>query len=1019
MPRGQDLSRSMDRINSLIHSTLNFDEIMQRVISEAAEVVGSETAAISLRRGDQWVVRYVHGFGPEVIGTTMDDQQEPHAVRAIETRESVVIRNAFTDRRVNREHMQEQGIQSVLVVPLVTQDEVVGVLCFNRHKAGTPFQKSHVDFAGRLAASVSLAVRNARLCERLQTELRQRQAAELEFEQAHEQFQVQTEELRAANEELQAQQEELRAQTEELRKTAHDLRESEQRHRSLFENMLEGYAYCRMLFDSQGRPTDFVYLAVNDAFTKLTGLEDVVGRRVTEVIPGIRQSHPELLETYGRVATTGQPERFELEFKPLGIWLAISVYSPAKGCFTAVFDNITERKEAAAALQLTNEQLQAQTEELEVQAEELRAQAEELTSTNAALREAHERAAWLARFPEENPNPVLRVSVEGAVLYCNPAAVKLPGWLCRTGRALEEPFLSVVARAMTEDREVRQDVELGETSYLVWAVPFPSERYVNLYGRDITERKRAEKALRASEERFRVSVESMVDGFAIFSAVRDQRGKVCDFRYEFINEAGAQMNQRPRADHLGRTVLELLPAHENTELFRKYIRLIEESGAFKEEAVEYEDVYGSGQRLKRVFEIEAAKLGDGFAVTWRDRTAIERAKEALRELNATLEGKVAQRTAELEHRARQLQKLALELSRAEDRERKRLAVILHEDLQQQIAGARFHLSLLNNPVRREAPQAIVDKVGDMLKEAIDKSRNLSHELSPAVLQRNDLAEVLHWLARQMQTKHGLAVQVGVSGAMVLQLEDLTTFLYRTAQELLFNVIKHARVREARIRVRRLGRYVCLSVSDRGPGFDPHLLKETAGFGLLSIRERVELLGGRMRIRSAKGEGSTFHIVVPDEELTAGDIDFRRAGGWGLEDQAEPGAPTPPKHRAQLRVLVVDDHEVVRQGLAALLRDDGGIDVIGEAADGRQAVDLAWRLRPDVVIMDVLMPLMNGDEATRQIKRQMPRTRVVALSLHDDVDIVQKMRQAGAEDFVLKTASARELLAAVRGRKSDS
>jgi PAS domain S-box-containing protein len=128
------------------------------------------------------------------------------------------------------------------------------------------------------------------------------------------------------------------------------LRESESRYRMLFQNMLEGFAYCRMLFDERGRPNDFVYLDVNAAFSRLTGLHDVVGRKVTEVIPSIWESQPELLEAYGRVARTGQPEKFEIDFKPLGLWFSISVYSPQQDHFVAVFDNITDRKRAEQAL---------------------------------------------------------------------------------------------------------------------------------------------------------------------------------------------------------------------------------------------------------------------------------------------------------------------------------------------------------------------------------------------------------------------------------------------------------------------------------------------------------------------------------------------------------------------------------------------------------------------------------------------------------------------------------------------
>jgi PAS domain S-box-containing protein len=137
------------------------------------------------------------------------------------------------------------------------------------------------------------------------------------------------------------------------------IRESEERYRSLFKHMLEGFAYCRMLFDEQGRPDDFVYLAVNEAFGKLTGLSGVVGKRVTELIPRIKELEPELFDIYGRVASTGNPERFEIDFKPLDVCLSISVYSPEPGHFVAVFDNITERKRAEAALRESEERFRA------------------------------------------------------------------------------------------------------------------------------------------------------------------------------------------------------------------------------------------------------------------------------------------------------------------------------------------------------------------------------------------------------------------------------------------------------------------------------------------------------------------------------------------------------------------------------------------------------------------------------------------------------------------------------------
>ncbi len=150
------------------------------------------------------------------------------------------------------------------------------------------------------------------------------------------------------------------------RETAEEaLREGEARYRSLFEHMEEGAALCRMLFDDRGRPQDFIYLQVNPAFERLTGLKDVEGRRVTEVIPGIKEQTPELFQAYGRVASTGRPEKFEIDFTPLGAWLSISVYSPGKGEFVAVFDNITERKRAEEALHQSVRQKEILMKELQ------------------------------------------------------------------------------------------------------------------------------------------------------------------------------------------------------------------------------------------------------------------------------------------------------------------------------------------------------------------------------------------------------------------------------------------------------------------------------------------------------------------------------------------------------------------------------------------------------------------------------------------------------------------------------
>ena len=120
---------------------------------------------------------------------------------------------------------------------------------------------------------------------------------------------------------------------------------------------------------------------------------------------------------------------------------------------------------------------------------------------------------------------------------------------------------------------------------------------------------------------------------------------------------------------------------------------------------------------------------------------------------------------------------------------------------------------------------------------------------------------------------------------------------------------------------------------------------------------------------------------------------------------------------RIRILLVDDHKIVREGLASILSEQPDLEVIGQAGNGREAVNMTCSLHPDVVIMDVSMPLMSGDEATRQIKTLLPDTRIVALSMFEDDEMIRKMHQSGADSYVLKTAPSAKLVAAIHGNNS--
>ncbi|MCC7176349.1 MAG: response regulator transcription factor [Bryobacterales bacterium] len=118
-------------------------------------------------------------------------------------------------------------------------------------------------------------------------------------------------------------------------------------------------------------------------------------------------------------------------------------------------------------------------------------------------------------------------------------------------------------------------------------------------------------------------------------------------------------------------------------------------------------------------------------------------------------------------------------------------------------------------------------------------------------------------------------------------------------------------------------------------------------------------------------------------------------------------------RKKIRVLLADDHVLVRRGFLMILNTEPDMEVVGEAANGREAVELAIKLRPEVVVMDVAMPELNGIEATRRLSEQAPMTRILALSMHKDSAYVREILRAGARGYLLKDAFDRDLVAAVR------
>ncbi|MEX2386683.1 MAG: response regulator transcription factor [Phycisphaeraceae bacterium] len=171
----------------------------------------------------------------------------------------------------------------------------------------------------------------------------------------------------------------------------------------------------------------------------------------------------------------------------------------------------------------------------------------------------------------------------------------------------------------------------------------------------------------------------------------------------------------------------------------------------------------------------------------------------------------------------------------------------------------------------------------------------------------------------------------------------------------------------------------------------------------------------MHVASAPGEGTRVVLEVPQHPGPDGGADRPDAAGAlaPAGEAAEGGAASPQAGQPVLRVLVVDDHRVVRQGLVRMIAEAPGFEVVAEAGDGAEAVELAAEHSPDVIVMDVTMPRMDGVEATRRISREMPGVRIIGLSIHAEEDMAQRMRDAGAVAYLNKTGPMEELLAAMR------
>ena len=625
-------------------------------------------------------------------------------------------------------------------------------------------------------------------------------------------------------------------------------REIEQRFSLLFENMLEGFAYCRMLYDESGRPDDFVYLTVNPAFERLTGLKDVAGKRVSAAIPGIREATPELFALYGGVVESGEPAEFEIDFTPLGLWLHISVFRPEPDHFVAVFADATERKRL----------------ERELDAERLR----------------------LKSLVENSGEGILLTRPDGTILAANPEACRMLGRseeeICAAGRAgvidVTDPRLAAGLEERAWTGRVSGEFRLLRGDGTTFPASITSRVYTDPDGvectsmviHDRTEHEEDEAALRESDELYRSILSASPDDIT----VTDLEGRIL-----VVSPVAVSMLGYEREDEmLGRTLMEFL-VPEDRERAAANVGLMFQ-GVFTGPG-EYLALRADGSTLPMEANAEFIRDADGrptgMVFVARDITSRKRSEDEIRRLNVQLEERVVSRTEQRDAAARELEAFAYSVAHDVRTPLRAIdgfsAMVLDDE------GQTLSTSSVEHLVRaREAAQ----RMGRLLDDLLGLSRVSRRDL---VRSRVDLSALVREVAQELRTQHPeRSVELIVADGLVADADRVLARMI--VLELLANSWKftsqHA---QARIEVgaTEIDGERVFFVGDDGAGFDmryaDHLFGafqrmhssdvfEGHGIGLATVQRLVARHGGRVWAEAEVEEGATFYFTLPAPATSA-------------------------------------------------------------------------------------------------------------------------------------------------------
>lgn len=369
-----------------------------------------------------------------------------------------------------------------------------------------------------------------------------------------------------------------------------------------------------------------------------------------------------------------------------------------------------------------------------------------------------------------------------------------------------------------------------------------------------------------------------------------------------------------------------------------------------------------------------------------------------------------------------LRLLSARLLKLQDEERRHIARDLHDITGQKLAVQSMGLAQV---LKRKAAgldeesRHILVECASLNKQIGEEIRTLSYLLHPPLLDELGLSSAVKWYAEGFERRTGIKVKVDISPDLVRLPPDVEVTLFRVIQESLTNVHRYSGSPKAYVRVKVNSGEIEVQIGDFGKGMHRDMLNASTGkvaplgVGIQGMKERMRQLSGKLEITSRPNDGTVVTATLPFSQ-----IDSRVAA-----DNANNAASALPTRSADAQpddrsgsrkqILIADDHEMLRRGVRAMLERVPDWEVCGEAVDGPSAVEKAAALRPDLVILDINMPNLNGLAAVRQILRSAPQTKVLVFTVHDSDQTVKEIQATGAHGYLSKSNASQDLLRVVK------